>query len=122
MLVDPSAVVLTVAASRRYRSQAWPHHSGGEKRGIISQKVGLISGDEAFAEALLELRFISNDVPEVLLGHLASNLPHGMVTERLPLADFPAPIRRGDPNLAHQPILQLASNDRRRLARIGEQV
>jgi hypothetical protein len=72
---------------------------------------------DGLKEALFEIRFRSNLTPEVFTGQLAGKL--GGI-ERLPFADIPFPIRRSDPNLAHQAILQARSD--RRLAKIGEQV
>jgi len=81
---------------------------------------------DAIVEALLEIRFKGTDVPEVTIGRLVaditSSMQVGAKVERLPLADLPAQIRRADPNLAYQPILQLWSENRTRVAKIGEQV
>jgi uncharacterized protein (TIGR04255 family) len=78
---------------------------------------------DSIVEALFEMRFRSSDVPEIVTGKLSANLPiTDAVFERLPLADFPAPVRRSDPNLAIQPLLQARTNDSSRFAKIGEQV
>jgi uncharacterized protein (TIGR04255 family) len=74
---------------------------------------------DGIQEAVLEIRFRSNLVPEVFTGQLAGKLG---AAERLPIADIPFPIRRSDPNLAYQAILQVRSGDNKRLAKIGEQV
>ena len=45
-----------------------------------------------------------------------------MITDRLPVADMPLPIRRNDPNLAFQPLLQFRSTDGLTVAKVGDQV
>lgn len=73
---------------------------------------------DGIQEALFEIRFRSNLIPEVFTGQLAGKLG---VAERMPIADIPFPIRRSDPNLSHQAILQVRSDAGRRMAKIGEQ-
>jgi uncharacterized protein (TIGR04255 family) len=81
---------------------------------------------DGIIEAIFEARFKTTDVPEVTVGNLAagisSSLGRGAQFERLPIADLPGPMRRGDPNLAHQPILQAWLANRARAVKIGEQV
>jgi uncharacterized protein (TIGR04255 family) len=80
---------------------------------------------DGIVEALFEVRFTTSAIPELYVGRLVAGIAaieEGMVVERLPMADFPAPIRRADPNLAHQPTLQLRTRNGTRLARIGETV
>jgi uncharacterized protein (TIGR04255 family) len=77
--------------------------------------------NDPIVEALFEVRFTSNEIPEVVLGKLASNW-NEFRTTRLPFADVPSPIRDQDPNLAHQPLWQLQAKDGRRLIKFGPRV
>jgi uncharacterized protein (TIGR04255 family) len=75
-------------------------------------------------EALVEVRFKSQAVPELTFAKLlsvAASFAPGSTVERLPLADLPTPIRRGDPALAHQPTMQIRFPNGR-LIRLGEDV
>jgi uncharacterized protein (TIGR04255 family) len=72
---------------------------------------------------LWELRFASNDIPEVVVGKLASREEWRLFkSERLPFADIPAGIREADPQLSALPTLQLQSGDNRRIVKIGPKV
>lgn len=76
--------------------------------------------NDPIIEALFELRFTSSDIPEVVVGKLASwEQWKGFASQRLPLADIPVTMREQDPNLIHQPVLQLQRNDGKRLVKIG---
>jgi uncharacterized protein (TIGR04255 family) len=79
---------------------------------------------DGIREAFVEIRFRSSVVPELTMARLLSTAvtiaPDGKV-ERLPLADLPAPLRRADRNVAHQPIMQVTFPNGR-LVRMGEQV
>jgi uncharacterized protein (TIGR04255 family) len=76
--------------------------------------------NDPIVEALFEVRFTSNELPEVVLGKLASREEwKAYKTVRLPMADFPAAIRDSDPNLVHQPLWQLQSADGRRVLKFG---
>jgi uncharacterized protein (TIGR04255 family) len=76
---------------------------------------------DPISEGLLEIRFACQDVPEVIVGRLASSpLWVGGVTTRLPSADIPAPIRNLDPNLKFVPTLEIRPTTGGRLVRIGE--
>jgi uncharacterized protein (TIGR04255 family) len=80
---------------------------------------------DGIVEALFEVRFTSPAISEVYLGRLVagiSAMKAGLTIERLPMANLPFPMRRGDPNLAFQPTLQLKSDSLGRIARIGEMV
>jgi len=78
--------------------------------------------DDAILEALCQVRFSSPDMPEVIVGRLSDFADARSYDQRqLPLADIPAPVRRNDPNLKYQPLLQLAHRDGR-LIQIGESV
>jgi uncharacterized protein (TIGR04255 family) len=79
--------------------------------------------NDPIVEALFEVRFTSDDIPEVTIGKLAS-CPNwtDFSNQRLPLADVPATIREHDPNLAYQPVLQLQRPDGMRVIKIGPRV
>lgn len=78
---------------------------------------------DAIMEALLEIRFETAQVGEVLVGRLASfPLFEGYSVSRLPIASFPAEIRDADANLRFQPTLQLASPAPGELVKIGPHV
>lgn len=78
--------------------------------------------DDAIIEVVCQVQFASPDVPEVLVGRL-SDFPDasGYELNQLPLTEIPAPIRRADPALRAQPLLQLKHADGR-LMQIGERV
>ena len=79
---------------------------------------------DGIREALAEVRFKSAAPPELTLAKLlaaAMSFSQGGKLERLPLADFPAPIRRADPSLMHQPLMQVKLANGR-LIRLGEDV
>ena len=78
---------------------------------------------DAIVEALLEVRFDTSTIPEVLLGRLADNPSwRGFQQRRLPISEIPAPIRQSDRNLRFTPWFELADPERNRLVRIGEHV
>ena len=78
---------------------------------------------DAILEALLEIRFETRQIGEVLVGRLAS-LPlfEGYGVTRLPIASIPAEAREADENLRFQPILQLGSPSPGELVKIGPHV
>ncbi len=78
---------------------------------------------DAIMEALLEIRFETRQVGEVLVGRLASSaLFENYGVSRLPIASFPVEVRDSDPNLRFQPTLQLASPAPGELIKIGPHV
>ena len=78
--------------------------------------------DDFIIEALCQIQFVSDDLPEVIIGRTADFwVKSGYVAERLPIADIPAPIRQADPNLRFQPTIQLREKQGPNLIRIGEQ-
>lgn len=78
--------------------------------------------DDAIVEALCQIQFVSEDLPEVIIGRATDFwVKSGYVAERLPIADIPAPIRKADPNLRFQPTIQLREKQGPNLIRIGEQ-
>jgi len=78
---------------------------------------------DAILEALLEVRFETRQVGEVLVGRLASSaLFEGYNVSRLPIASIPVEARDADENLRYQPTLQLASPSPGELVKIGPHV
>lgn len=78
---------------------------------------------DAILEAVLEIRFETRQVGEVLVGRLASlDMFEGYGVNRLPIAAMPAEAREADENLRFQPILQLNSPTPGELAKVGPHV
>jgi uncharacterized protein (TIGR04255 family) len=78
---------------------------------------------DAVAEALLEVRFDSTELGELVVGKLASHETwKSFPSSRLPLADIPAPIRQADPNLAYQAVLERRNPGTTRVVKIGDRV
>ena len=79
--------------------------------------------DDAIVEAICQVRFVTSEVPEVVVGRLSDDPSwKDFKRERLSVSDIPAPIRQADENLRFEPTLQLRSNERSRLVRIGDSV
>lgn len=78
---------------------------------------------DSILEALLEIRFDSKELPEIVVGRLV-DYPEwsGFERKRLPISDIPAPIRLSDHNLRYQPLLELRRSDTARVAKIGSNV
>jgi uncharacterized protein (TIGR04255 family) len=75
---------------------------------------------DAIVEALLEIRFDTETIPEILFGQLADYEPwKGFTQQRLPFYDIPAPIRQADPNLRFHPLFELRGEQR--IVRVGTQ-
>lgn len=78
---------------------------------------------DAIVEALLEIRFDTTTIPEVLFGKLADYAPwKGFEQRQMPAYAIPAPIRQVDPNLQFQPIFELLGSDGHLAVRIGPRV
>lgn len=77
--------------------------------------------DDAIVEALLEIRFNTKAVPEVLLGKLIGFWAP-LRPIRLPNAEIPEVIRMTDPNLKFQPTIELRDAENKSLIRIGPNV
>ncbi len=77
---------------------------------------------DGIVEALLEIRFDTPAVLEVLYGRLA-DIPswQGFIQRRLPTADIPAPMRNLDPQLRFAPSFELRETNGQRSIRIGPQ-
>ncbi|WP_316202831.1 MULTISPECIES: TIGR04255 family protein [unclassified Bradyrhizobium] len=78
---------------------------------------------DAIIEVSFEIRFDLEEgspLSEVILGRLADAEPwRGFVQRRLPAADIPAVLRRGDPNLKYQAAIQLIGPSGREQVAIG---
>jgi uncharacterized protein (TIGR04255 family) len=80
---------------------------------------------DAILEALLEVRFDPPQslAPEVIVGKLVScNDWAGLIQNRLPIADMPAPIRQADTTMRYQPIIELVNESRDMAIKVGERV
>lgn len=76
--------------------------------------------DDSITEALLEIRFASPELDEVVVGRLSDFGAWETYTkQRMPAADIPLPIRRMEAALSIQPLLELAPADKTRRVRIG---
>jgi len=62
---------------------------------------------DGILEALVEVRFHTDELPEVILGRLSDNPTlKGLDRTRTPIADIPAPIRESDPSLKYSPVFE----------------
>lgn len=76
--------------------------------------------DDSITEALLEIRFTSSDLDEVVVGRLSDFSGWEAYTkERMSAADIPLPIRKMNAALRIQPLLELSAADKTRRVRIG---
>jgi uncharacterized protein (TIGR04255 family) len=78
---------------------------------------------DAVAEALCEVRFEckeSADAPELVIGRLTDfDKWEGLERRRLPASDIPLALRNADPNLKHQPSIELIEKDGPRRVKLG---
>lgn len=80
---------------------------------------------DAIVEAIFEVRFSTPDrvVPEILLGRLADQPQwSGFQHRQLGAAQVPAQIRRENPVLRYQPVIELVPTEGDRAVRIGSEV
>lgn len=79
--------------------------------------------EDGIEEALFEVRFLAACLPEIVLGRLA-DLDEWREFSRssLPVNNLPPPLRRSDPNIQFNPLIELRSRDGATLVRIGENV
>lgn len=79
--------------------------------------------DDCIVEALCEIRFHTNEQPEIVIGRLSDQDPwKGWLKIRLPTADIPGSIRAFNEQLKYQPILELRSEDGTFLLKVGSNV
>lgn len=78
---------------------------------------------DAIVEALLEIQFDHNEMPEVIVGQLArSSVWAGYVSSRQPAGALPIALLEADPNLKFQPTIQLDRPEPGEVVRIGPHV
>ncbi len=78
---------------------------------------------DAIVEALLEIRFDSNEQSEIVIGRLSdSKLWSGYTVSRLASANLPENIREADAGLKYQPVLERRSQQSADSVRIGSHV
>lgn len=76
---------------------------------------------DAIEEAVLEIQFLCNELPEIVVGRLADfKLWKGYQKQRLPIAEIPSAFRGSIPDLAFQPIIQFVGQNR--IVRVGPAV
>jgi uncharacterized protein (TIGR04255 family) len=76
---------------------------------------------DAIVEAVVEIRFSTATIPEILFGRLADYEPwQNFKQQRLPVYEVPPPWRQADPNLRFLPIFELSGDHRS--VRIGPHV
>lgn len=76
---------------------------------------------DAIIEAVFEIRFAADQIPEILYGRLADHPGwKNLEQKRLPAYEIPASLRQADENLRYQPLWELHSRDTS--VRIGPQV
>ncbi len=79
--------------------------------------------NDAILEALIEIRFETGQVGELVVGQLAARSEFsGYLVTRLPVSNVPGDIRDLDPNLRIQPTIQLAHPNSDELVKIGPHV
>lgn len=76
--------------------------------------------NDAILEALVEFRFDTTSIPEVLLGRLIDHANwQGWQQRQLPAYNLPVQLRRLDPNMQYIPIIELADSSNKAALRIG---
>lgn len=78
---------------------------------------------DGIVEALLELRFESDTIPEVFLGRIIDHQYwRGFQQRRLPAYEIPAQLRHVVPNVRYAPIIELIGPDEKAALRFGPSV
>lgn len=76
--------------------------------------------DDSITEALVEIRFVADELDELILGRLSDFERWATYAKsRLPMADIPLPIRKAESGLRYQPLLELSAPDKTRRVRVG---
>jgi len=79
--------------------------------------------NDAIVEAVVELRFESQGLPEVFIGRFIDHRNWSAWTQRqLPAYNLPAQVRALDPNLQIAPTIELADNENKTVLRIGPSI
>jgi uncharacterized protein (TIGR04255 family) len=78
---------------------------------------------DSIIEAIFDVRFTCDDVPELVIGKLAGNPTwNAFAAQQLPAANIPAAMRRMDANMQYLPVLERRSADNKQIVRIGDRV
>jgi uncharacterized protein (TIGR04255 family) len=76
---------------------------------------------DSIIEAIFDVRFTCDDVPELVIGKLAGNPTwNAFPAQQLPTANIPAAMRRMDANMQYLPVLERRSTDNKQIIRIGD--
>jgi len=79
--------------------------------------------DDCIVEALCDVRFHTNEQPEIVIGRLSDQEPwKNFAKTRLPTAEIPGSIRAINEQLKYQPVLELRSEDGTFLFKVGSNV
>ncbi len=79
--------------------------------------------DDSIIEALCEVRFHTEEQPEIVIGRLSDHEPwKTFAKSRLSTADIPSPIRAVNEQLKYQPVLELRNADGTHLVKVGGNV
>lgn len=75
---------------------------------------------DAIAEALLEVQFVTSDLPELVIGKLADgSYWRDFLAERLPFADIPIQLREIDQKIKYMPFIEKRSAEKTEAVKIG---
>jgi uncharacterized protein (TIGR04255 family) len=75
---------------------------------------------DAVVEAICEIRFEVNEIPEVIIGTITKRDQFkSYEKKRLSVADIPVPIRLNDPQLKYQALVELKSNNTKYSIKVG---
>jgi uncharacterized protein (TIGR04255 family) len=78
---------------------------------------------DAIVEAILEIRFVSNELGEIVVGRLSdASLWSGYTTNRLGSSNLPEVIREADESLRYSPVIERRSQNGADSARVGSHV
>lgn len=78
---------------------------------------------DSIVEALFEMRFDAEELPEIIVGRLMDcEIWQAYERNRLPISDIPAPIRQSDRELRYQALVELKSEGGRNVVKIGTNV
>jgi uncharacterized protein (TIGR04255 family) len=78
---------------------------------------------DALLEAIVEVRFQTDELAEITVGKLTESEMWGNYRRsRLPIADIPQPVRDADPVLRFAPIIEMVRTDGLRAVKIGGKV
>lgn len=79
--------------------------------------------DDCLIEALCEVRFNTDEQPEIVIGRLSDHdIWKNYSKNRLPAADIPGPIKEVNEAFKYQPVIELRSGDGQYLVKVGSNV